>query len=110
MLYMHMTRLFGKTVLVEHNNVIYLGPKMEDSLDNPIQSEENDVRKYIQTKKFYGEEISRQTIKFPDGTIFPIAYYNALPYLPVRRTTSEEIDACDCLELTSRFDWDPYTK
>ena len=40
----------------------------------------------------------------------PIAYDNVLPYLPVRRPTSEEIDACDRLELTSRFNWYPYTK
>ena len=32
-----------KTVLLEHKNVIYLGPTMEDVLANPIQSEENDV-------------------------------------------------------------------
>ena len=29
----------GKTVLLDHNNVIYLGPTMEDILANPLQSE-----------------------------------------------------------------------
>ena len=33
----------GKTVLLDHNNVIYLGPTMEYGLANPIQSKENDV-------------------------------------------------------------------
>ena len=79
----------GKTVLLDHNNVIYLGPTMEDGLDSPIQSEENDVRIDIQPKTLYGEDISSQKIKFPDGTILPIAYDNVLPYLPVRRPTYE---------------------
>ena len=59
---------------------------------------------------FYGEEISTQTIKFPDGTILPISYDNVLPYLSVLWPTSEEINVCDRLELTSRFHWDTYTK
>ena len=83
---------------------------MEYRLANPIQSEENDVRIDIRLKKFYGEDISSQTIKFLDGTIFPIAYYNVITYLPVRIQTYEDIDACDFLELTSRFDWYPYFK
>ena len=100
----------GKTVLLEHKNDIYLGPTMEDGLANPIQSEDNDVRIKIRQKTFYGEDISSQTIKFPDGTILPIAYDIVLPYLTFRIPTYKEINACDCLELTSRFDWDPYTK
>ena len=83
---------------------------MEDGLANPIQSKENDVRIDIKPKMFYGEDISSQTIKLPDGNIFPMAYDNVLPYFTVRKPTSEEIDECDNLELTSRFDWDPYTK
>ena len=34
----------GETILLENHNTIYLGDKMDDSLLNPIQSEENDVR------------------------------------------------------------------
>ena len=33
----------GKKLLLEHNNVIYLGTTMEYGLANTIQSEENDV-------------------------------------------------------------------
>ena len=62
---------------------------MEDGLANPIQSKENDVQIDIRPKQFNGEEISIQTIKFPDGTILPIAYDNVLTYLPVQITTSE---------------------
>ena len=40
----------------------------------------------------------------------PIPYENVLPYLPVQIPTSEEINVCDRLELTSTFNWDPYTK
>ena len=83
---------------------------MEDGLANPIQSEDNDVWIYIQPKHFYGEEISIQTVKLPNGTIFPIAYDNVLPYFPVLIPTSEEINACDRLELTSIFDWGSYKK
>ena len=34
----------GYVLLLECNNAIYLGDKMEDSLLNPIQGEENGVR------------------------------------------------------------------
>ena len=34
----------GKPVLLENNNVIYLGITMEDGLSNQIQSKENDAR------------------------------------------------------------------
>ena len=31
-----------------------------------------------------------------------------LPYLPVRRPTKEEVHTCDRIELTSRYDWNPF--
>ena len=34
----------GETILIENYNTIYLGKEMCDSLLNPIQAEENDVR------------------------------------------------------------------
>lgn len=34
----------GTTILLEHNNTIYLGKEMNDSLANPIQAEEEGVR------------------------------------------------------------------
>ena len=32
------------SILLEHNNTIYLGEDMEDSLANPVQSEEVGIR------------------------------------------------------------------
>ena len=42
---------------------------MEAGLTNPIQSKENDVQIDNLPKTFYREQLSSQTIKFPDGTI-----------------------------------------
>ena len=33
----------GSVILLEHNNVIYMGDNMVDSLSNPVQSEEAGV-------------------------------------------------------------------
>ena len=83
---------------------------MEYGLANPIQYEENDVWIDVRPKTFYWGYISSQTIKFPGGTLLPIDHDNVLSYLPVWRPTSEEINECDPLGVTSRFHWDLYTK
>ena len=97
----------GETIILEHNNTIYLGEDLQDSLANPIQSEENDVRIDIRPKVIYKDE-SSQSVTFPDGTIIPIRYDGVLPYIPIRRPTSAEIHSCRRLSMTSRFDWDPH--
>ena len=43
-------------LLLEHNNAIYLGDAMQDSLSNPIQSEANGIRIDLHPKLYYGEE------------------------------------------------------
>ena len=40
----------GNVVLLEHNNTIYMGDDMIDSLDNPIQCEDNYVRVDLRQK------------------------------------------------------------
>ena len=98
----------GTTLLLECNNSIYMGSKMEDSLANPIQMEENDVKVDIRPKSFYPNDPNAQSISFPNGTRLEILYDGVLPYLPVRRPTKEELHSCHRLELTSRDSWDPF--
>ena len=98
----------GSVILLEHNDVIYLGDNMADSLSNPLQSEEAGVGVDLRPRYYYKGEEHAQTISFPDGTIIPILYDGALPFIPVRRPTPSEIDNCRRLQLTSRDDWDPY--
>ena len=40
----------GDTLILEHNTTVYLGDNLVDSLDNPIQSEDNDVLVDIRPK------------------------------------------------------------
>jgi hypothetical protein len=98
----------GYVLLLECNNSIYLGDKMDDSLLNPIQNEENGVRIDTRPRLYYPESSTAQTMTFPDGTHLQILYDGVLPYLPVRRPTKEELHTCKRLELTSRDSWDPF--
>ena len=59
------------TILLGCNNIIYKEKHMQDSLINPIQCEEIDVRVDIGPKLYYENE-SSQSITFPDGTVIPI--------------------------------------
>ena len=49
-----------------------------------------------------------QSITFPDGIIIPFLSDGSLPFIPVRRPTSNRIENCRRLQLTSRDDWNPY--
>ena len=73
----------GFVILLECNNAIYLGDKMNDSLLNPIQSEENGVKIDIRPRLYYPDTTSAQSMVFPDGTRLNIVYDGVLPYLPV---------------------------
>ena len=95
-------------IRIEHNNTIYMGSNMDDSLSNPIQSEEAGVGVHLRPKYYYNDEEHAQAITFPDRTIIPIQYNGSLPFIPVRRFTPNEIENCRRLQLTSRDDWDPY--
>ena len=98
----------GTTSILECNDAIYLGSKMEDSLANPIQSEENGIKIDLRPKVFYPDERNAQTVTVQDGTRLRILFDGVLPYLPVRRPTSDEIEICKRIEFTSRYEWDPF--
>ena len=98
----------GSVILLEHNNAIYIGNNMNDSLSNPIQSEEAGVRIDLRPKRYYENDEHAQTISFTDGTIIPIHYEGSLPFIPIRRPTVHEVENWRRLQLTSRNDWDPY--
>ena len=100
----------GRILLLENHNTIYLGDAMEDSLVNPIQSEENNVRVDLRPKRFYPTETDQcQCITFPDGTCIELQYDGVLPYIPIRRPTPEELDSCEQILLTSKDEWDPHS-
>ena len=98
----------GSVLLLEHNNTIYLRDAIQDGLSNPIQSEEIGIRIDLRPRLYYSEDFQTQTITFPNGTVLPILYEGVLPFIPVRRPTSSEIENSMRLELTSRDDWNPY--
>ena len=72
----------GNTFILECNNSIYLGNQMNDSLMNPIQAEESDVRIDVRLKRYYTDPHA-QTITFPCGTLIPVEYDGALPFIPI---------------------------
>ena len=74
----------GTVVLLEVNNSIYMAENMNDSLLNPIQAEEEDVRVDLRPKRYYPSEPLAQSITFPDGTVIPVDYDGVLPYIPIR--------------------------
>ena len=98
----------GDTLLLENNNTIYLGDQMNDSLINPIQAEEHDVRIDIRPQKYYPNDPLAQTVTFSDGTVLPVLFDGVLPYILVRCPTSHELDNCRRLEISSRYRWDPF--
>ena len=97
----------GETILLENFNAIYLGEKMEDSLINPIQCEENNVKIDMRPKHFYPNQSNCQSVTFDDGTQIPLEFDGVLPYLRVRRPTNKELDSCKRLQLTSEGEWNP---
>ena len=96
----------GTTILRQHNNTIFLGDAMEDSLANPFQSEEIGIRSNLRPKAFYPDEEKIQSLTFADGTVIPIVYDGVLPFLPIRRPSLIEVESCERLPLSSPYDWD----
>ena len=97
----------GSVIILENFNTIYLGKDMNDSLVNPIQAEEADVRVDLRPMKFYKDKECQQ-IRFGDGTVIPLKHHGELPYIDIRRPTAHEIDTCRRLSLTSADDWNPH--
>ena len=73
----------GTVIILECNNTIYLGEQMDESLANPIQLEENNVRVNTRPRTYYPDDPNAQSILFEDGTRLHILYDGVLPYLPV---------------------------
>ena len=100
-LYAH-DALDGSVLILECNNSIYMGEDMVDSLINPIQCEDNNVRVNIRPKAYYPADAHCQSLVFDDGTTTMIVFDGVLPYIPVKRPTKDEIHYCRRLSLTSR--------
>ena len=98
----------GTVIVLECNNSIYLGDKMNDSLLNPIQAEEVGVHVDIRPRRYYPEDIGCQSIQFPDGTVIAVEYDGVLPFVHVRRPTKEEVHDCRRLAMSTREPWDPF--
>ena len=85
--------------ITECNNSIYLGDRMDNSLMNMIQTEESDVRVDTRPKRYYSDPHA-QTISFPCGTVIPVEYDGALPFIPICRPTADEIHICPRLIMS----------
>ena len=99
----------GETFILIFNQSIYGGEIMEDSLVNPIQCLQNDVKIDARPRIFYPDDDDAQTIQF-EGQRIEIEYDGPLPYINVRRPTSDEWMNCSHFDMTSREEWNPYSK
>ena len=99
----------GKTFLLEFNNALYLGEKMEHALICPNQCEHNGTRIDLRPSYFYPNSPTASTVRFPNGLTIPIHHNGPLPYFNVRHPTKEELLLCEAIEVTSTYDWDPYS-
>ena len=74
-------------VFLKHNNTIYTGNDIIDTLDNPIQCEYNDMRVDLCLKSNDPNNNNTQSITFSYGTLIPVDYYIAIPCISVRKPT-----------------------
>ena len=81
---------------------------MDDSLINPIQSEEEEIRVNSCPQRYYQKNCSTQRMTFEDGKVIPIKYDRALPFIPIWRPRKEEIHHCRHLPMNSKDSWDPF--
>ena len=98
----------GETIILVFNQSIYGGEFMTDSLVNPIQCLQNDVRIDSRPRIFYPNDNSSQTIQF-EGQSIDLIYDGPLPYINIRRPTEQEWAQCHHYDMTSSDEWDPYT-
>ena len=99
----------GSTIILENNNTIYMGDDMIDSLVNPIHMEESNVHVDIRPRRYYNNEPMSQQITFHDGFTIPVMYDGVLPYIPIRRPTTIEIEECNRYQLTNTVNWNPHS-
>ncbi len=99
----------GETLILIFNQSIYRGEIMDDGLVNPIQCLQNDVKIDCRPRIFYPEDDDAQTIQF-EGQCIQVLYDGPLPYINVRRPTSDEWMNCAHFDMTSKEEWNPYSK
>ena len=97
-------------VLLEHNNTIYMGDNIIDSLANPIQCEDNDVRGDSRPKVYDPNNNNAQSINFSDGASITVEHDVVLACIAVRKTIKYKVVNCEQIDLTSKFNRDPYGK
>ena len=64
------------TIILEHNNTIYMGDMMEYPLTNTLQSEDNGIHIEIGA---YPDDSGAQNVTLPYDTIIPIIYDHVIP-------------------------------
>ena len=79
-------------------------------LANPIQCEYNDMTIDLRPQLYNPNNNKLQLINLPDGTSTPVEYDGVLPCISVNKPTKYEVENCEKISLTSKFDWDPYGK
>ena len=85
---------YETTIILEHNNTIYMGNDIFDSLYNPIQSKESDNRVDLISKYNKGYQEGFQSAILKNGTVITILYDGVLPCITVRPPIHEEIYEC----------------
>ena len=98
----------GEVFILQVNNSIYLGDKMEDSLLCPNQC--RDRGKEINTRpKVYCSDENAQTLNCPvHGIRINFKHHGPLLCLLVQRPTMEETITCTYTDLTPEEEWNPY--
>ena len=87
-----------------------MGDNMIDYWANLIKCEDNDVRVNLRPKVYDKNNNNKQSTNLQDGTSIPIEYYGVLPWIAARKPTKYQVESCEKIALTSKFDWDPYGK
>ena len=101
---------YGTTIILEHNNTVYIGNDRVDFLTNPIQSEEYGNRVDLIPRDYYIYQEGFQYIILNDWTMIPILYYGILPDIPARETNPEEIYERERVKMSPQDPWDTYTE
>ena len=81
---------------------------MDDLFLNPIQDEEVGVWVYTSPKHYYPDYPSSHLVSFSGETTVTVLYGGVLTYLPIGRTTKDEVHNCRILHLRSRDHWVPF--
>ena len=68
------------------------------------------MRVDLRPKLYDPNKNNAQLITFPNGNSIPVEYDGVLPCIAIRNPTKYEVENCERIALTSKFDWDPYVK